>query len=173
MRSIMSLAFLVLAAFTLMATPAVSVTTEELVGEGEKPGTKIVVRGLKQDEGGTLTLRLQMINETDTPEGVFGLLGGALGGNVYLIDAANKKKYLVVKDTSGDCECSQVKGDVKRSASVRQWLVEHEGLGDVRFRVKGLGASRPVAPNTKPDGSDDPEGRQKNRRVEIVIGKQT
>jgi photosystem I P700 chlorophyll a apoprotein A2 len=28
-----------------------------------------------------------------------------------------------------------------------------------------------VAPNTKPDGSDDPEGRQKNRRVEIIIAK--
>jgi len=26
-----------------------------------------------------------------------------------------------------------------------------------------------VAPNTKPDGSDDPEGRRKNRRVEIVV----
>ncbi|KAB2857338.1 MAG: OmpA family protein, partial [Bauldia sp.] len=25
--------------------------------------------------------------------------------------------------------------------------------------------------NEKPDGSDNPEGRQKNRRVEIVIGK--
>jgi flagellar motor protein MotB len=26
-----------------------------------------------------------------------------------------------------------------------------------------------VAPNTKPDGSDDPQGRQKNRRVEITL----
>ena len=29
----------------------------------------------------------------------------------------------------------------------------------------------PVAPNTKPDGSDNPAGRAKNRRVEIVIHK--
>jgi flagellar motor protein MotB len=28
-----------------------------------------------------------------------------------------------------------------------------------------------MASNTKPDGSDDPDGRQKNRRVEIVVGK--
>ena len=28
-----------------------------------------------------------------------------------------------------------------------------------------------VAPNTKPDGSDDAEGRQKNRWVEIVMRK--
>jgi len=27
----------------------------------------------------------------------------------------------------------------------------------------------PVVPNAKPDGSDDPAGRQKNRRVEVVL----
>lgn len=27
-----------------------------------------------------------------------------------------------------------------------------------------------AAPNAKPDGSDDPAGRQKNRRVEVTIG---
>ena len=26
-----------------------------------------------------------------------------------------------------------------------------------------------LAPNAKPDGSDDPAGRQKNRRVEVVL----
>jgi outer membrane protein OmpA-like peptidoglycan-associated protein len=31
--------------------------------------------------------------------------------------------------------------------------------------------TRPAVPNARPDGSDDPEGRQKNRRVEIVIHK--
>ena len=33
----------------------------------------------------------------------------------------------------------------------------------------GYGESRPVAPNTTPDGSDDPAGRQLNRRVEIMV----
>lgn len=35
--------------------------------------------------------------------------------------------------------------------------------------AEGFGEKRPVAPNAKPDGSDDPDGRQKNRRVEIRI----
>jgi outer membrane protein OmpA-like peptidoglycan-associated protein len=36
---------------------------------------------------------------------------------------------------------------------------------------KGYGAEKPVAPNYKPDGSDYPEGREKNRRTEFrVIG---
>ena len=27
----------------------------------------------------------------------------------------------------------------------------------------------PIAPNAKPDGADDPAGRQRNRRVEVVL----
>jgi outer membrane protein OmpA-like peptidoglycan-associated protein len=57
----------------------------------------------------------------------------------------------------------------RRAASVRDWLVQKEGLKAVKFATQGFGARKPVAANAKPDGSDDPEGRQKNRRVEIVI----
>jgi outer membrane protein OmpA-like peptidoglycan-associated protein len=59
----------------------------------------------------------------------------------------------------------------RRANSVKDWLVKNEGLKEVRFSTSGFGAKKPVVSNTKPDGSDDPEGRQKNRRVEIVIGK--
>jgi outer membrane protein OmpA-like peptidoglycan-associated protein len=41
----------------------------------------------------------------------------------------------------------------------------------VRFQTSGEGARKPVASNTRPDGSDDPEARQKNRRVEITVKK--
>jgi outer membrane protein OmpA-like peptidoglycan-associated protein len=58
----------------------------------------------------------------------------------------------------------------RRAESVRQWFVGH-GLASLQLAVAGYGATRPVAANTKPDGTDDPEGRKKNRRVEIVIGK--
>jgi outer membrane protein OmpA-like peptidoglycan-associated protein len=59
----------------------------------------------------------------------------------------------------------------RRANSVRDWLVKNEGLKHVRFATTGFGAKKPAVSNTKPDGSDDAEGRQKNRRVEIVIGK--
>lgn len=58
-----------------------------------------------------------------------------------------------------------------RALSVKDWLADVEGLDTAGFEIVGFGESKPVAPNEKPDGSDDPEGRQKNRRVEIVIGK--
>lgn len=56
----------------------------------------------------------------------------------------------------------------KRAATVKQWLVAKGAVPD-GTRVVPYGESKPVAPNQKPDGSDDPEGRQKNRRVEVVI----
>jgi outer membrane protein OmpA-like peptidoglycan-associated protein len=59
----------------------------------------------------------------------------------------------------------------RRAESVKQWLAQKEGLGPVKMTTQGFGMTMPVAPNTKPDGSDDPEGRKKNRRVDIVLAK--
>lgn len=59
----------------------------------------------------------------------------------------------------------------RRAAAVKSWFITKEGLRNVPFATQGFGAKKPVAPNTKPDGSDDPVGRQKNRRVEIIVKK--
>jgi outer membrane protein OmpA-like peptidoglycan-associated protein len=55
----------------------------------------------------------------------------------------------------------------RRADSVRRWLGGH-GIGTA-MTTRGWGRARPVAPNTKPNGADDPVGRQKNRRVEITV----
>jgi outer membrane protein OmpA-like peptidoglycan-associated protein len=73
-------------------------------------------------------------------------------------------------DAKGSDAYNQKLSD-QRSAAVKTWFVTKENLGAVKFETQGFGARKPVAPNTKPDGSDDPEGRQKNRRVEIIIRK--
>jgi outer membrane protein OmpA-like peptidoglycan-associated protein len=72
-------------------------------------------------------------------------------------------------DAKGDDAYNQ-KLSERRAESVRQWLAR-QGLPGLRFSSRGLGETRPVAPNARPDGADDPDGRQKNRRVEIVISK--
>jgi len=59
----------------------------------------------------------------------------------------------------------------RRADSVKQWLAQKEGVAQARMTTRGFGATKPVVPNTRPDGSDDPAGRQKNRRVEIVLAK--
>ncbi len=72
-------------------------------------------------------------------------------------------------DAKGSAAYNQ-KLSERRAAAVQKWLAEREGLR-VKFATKGFGATKPVAPNAKLDGSDDPEGRQRNRRVEIVFGR--
>lgn len=57
----------------------------------------------------------------------------------------------------------------KRAQAVREWLVKKGGASAARITTRGWGKSKPIAPNTRPDGSDDPEGRKKNRRVEITV----
>ena len=56
----------------------------------------------------------------------------------------------------------------RRALAVRDWLVD-TGLPVGEFRIDAYGETRPVAPNRRPDGRDDPEGRQRNRRVELLI----
>lgn len=56
-----------------------------------------------------------------------------------------------------------------RAQTVRDWLGQQVGVRQRRFEVTGRGESAPVAPNTLADGEDDPAGRAKNRRVEVVV----
>lgn len=57
----------------------------------------------------------------------------------------------------------------RRANSVKKWLVANAAVDAGRIKTKGWGETKPAVPNTKPDGTDDPDGRQKNRRVEITI----
>jgi len=57
----------------------------------------------------------------------------------------------------------------RRAERVRNWLLEHRVIEKKAVSIVGFGEKKPVAPNTKPDGKDNPPGRALNRRVEIVI----
>lgn len=72
-------------------------------------------------------------------------------------------------DSKGDDAYNQRLSD-QRAAAVKTWLMAN-GLSDYAFTTAGMGERQPVAANEKPDGSDDPEGRQKNRRVQIIVKK--
>lgn len=56
----------------------------------------------------------------------------------------------------------------KRAQAVADWLAE-QGTATARLTVVGKGEAEPVVPNTRPDGSDDPDGRARNRRVSVAI----
>ena len=59
----------------------------------------------------------------------------------------------------------------RRAAAVKDWLVRNARIEAARLSTRGWGENKPLAPNAKPNGEDDPEGRQKNRRVGITIRK--
>ncbi|MEY2479865.1 MAG: hypothetical protein QOI04_792 [Verrucomicrobiota bacterium] len=59
----------------------------------------------------------------------------------------------------------------ERAMSVKDWLVKNGGIAPTAISAKGFGEASPVAPNANPDGSDNPVGRAKNRRVSIIVEK--
>jgi peptidoglycan-associated lipoprotein len=56
----------------------------------------------------------------------------------------------------------------RRANSAVKYLVQH-GIAPDRLEAKGYGEEFPIARNTNPDGTDNPVGRQKNRRTEFRI----
>jgi len=58
---------------------------------------------------------------------------------------------------------------LRRATAVRN-AIQSQAPG-VTYTVAGRGAADPVAPNTKDDGSDNPDGRALNRRVTITFAR--
>jgi len=63
-------------------------------------------------------------------------------------------------DNVGDAVANRTLSEA-RARAVVQWLGEH-GVAQSRLHAEGFGPDRPVAPNTTP------EGRARNRRVDII-----
>lgn len=51
----------------------------------------------------------------------------------------------------------------RRAKAAYDYLLD-KGIADARLTYQFFGESNPIAPNTNPDGSDNPDGRQLNRR---------
>lgn len=56
----------------------------------------------------------------------------------------------------------------RRAQSAVNYMIQR-GISPDRMVAKGYGELRPIARNTNPDGTDNPEGRQRNRRTEFKI----
>jgi hypothetical protein len=86
-----------------------------LYGEGQDPDLRVEVRDLKRGDGGVVTLRLRLVNDTgeafdpscDMREPGSNDNCGTFSG-AYILDAPNKKKYTVVRDSEKNCVCSGV-----------------------------------------------------------------
>lgn len=56
----------------------------------------------------------------------------------------------------------------RRAQATVNYLIR-KGIDATRLEAKGYGESKPIARNSNPDGSDNPTGRQRNRRTEFKI----
>jgi outer membrane protein OmpA-like peptidoglycan-associated protein len=88
----------------------------------------------------------------------------ALVEAVEMIKAHPGKRILIAghTDNSGDAK-SNLKLSNARAAALRDWLIEASGIPATQFAVQGYGDTRPIMDNETPDG------RAKNRRVEITL----
>jgi outer membrane protein OmpA-like peptidoglycan-associated protein len=70
-------------------------------------------------------------------------------------------------DSKGTNKYNQKLSDA-RARSVVAYLVS-KGIAESRLKAKGYGETMPIEPNKNADGSDNPEGREKNRRTEFKV----
>lgn len=90
--------------------------------------------------------------------------------SIYLAMTENEEFFLNVTghtDSKGTESYNQ-KLSERRAQAAKDYLVE-TGIDGERIETEGKGELEPIAPNTFPDGRDNPVGRQKNRRVEFKL----
>jgi OOP family OmpA-OmpF porin len=94
----------------------------------------------------------------------------AIDSTLYRILVENPQiKIRIVSHTdSKGTEAYNLSLSEKRATSVIKYLIS-KGVRKDRLEAKGYGESKPIAENTKADGSDNPEGRKLNRRTELEI----
>ncbi|WP_060883461.1 hypothetical protein [Streptomyces caniscabiei] len=127
-------------------TEAADSVLAEVKGEN---GLTLVVSAAGRDAGGFVTVEGTVTNNTGGrwmavewrgDERELAKNGGSLAG-ANLVDQAGKKKYLVLRDTSGRCLCTQFSGGVRDGESA-QWYAQFpappEETTSVDFQVGSM-----------------------------------
>lgn len=126
------------------------VVPEEVAKPALKPVDLVVpfgTSGLKLDDAGRTLLDALLANATTAA-------GGAITISGHSDTRGNDRDNLVASR--------------KRAEAVRDYLLS-KGVPAERMTVIAFGETRALVPNAKPDGSDDPDARAKNRRVEVQV----
>ncbi len=91
---------------------------------------------------------------------------------IYEIMTANPEIIVEIGSHTDGLGTNEYNDDLsqRRAQSVVNYLIL-KGIPENRLTAKGYGKRIPIAPNQNDDGTDNPDGRQKNRRTEFkVIG---
>ena len=87
-----------------------------------------------------------------------------LGQVAEIINLYEKQPILILghTDAVGDRE-NNMKLSERRAETVKQFFIDHFGIEASRLSSRGMGEQRPITSNASPDG------REANRRVEVII----
>lgn len=135
-------------------------------GQVEISGANVVVER-QTARGTTLTVQNDVLFGFDKAE-LRPAAAEALGRVAEIIRQRSPRAVVVVGHTDsigGDAYNEAL--SLRRAEAVERWLAS-QGGGLPPLSVQGRGEREPVAPNTA-DGRDNPEGRQQNRRVEVLL----
>lgn len=122
---------------------------DQSLAESKGDGVTLVINSADRDEGGFLTVSGTV---TNTSGGLW--LGGQWRGDeqelqkngasiagASLVDEQGKKRYLVLRDTTGRCLCTKFDGGVDSGKTV-DWFAQFpappEGTNKVSFQVGGM-----------------------------------
>jgi hypothetical protein len=118
----------------------------QTVAEVKSNGITLAVTSAKRDQGGFVTISGTVTNGTSgiwigaewiSDETELQKNGGSLAG-ASLVDEKGKKKYLILRDTTGRCLCTKFQGGVSQGATV-DWFAQFPappaGTTSVQFQV--------------------------------------
>ncbi|MFE6401824.1 hypothetical protein [Streptomyces alboflavus] len=118
-----------------------------------------VIESARRDEGGFVTVTGKVTNTSDTiwtglawrgDERELKDNGGSMAG-ASLVDSKGKKKYLVLRDTSGRCLCTTFEGAVSRGQTV-EWFAQFPAPPASTNKVNFQVGTMPPAPIEISDG---------------------
>lgn len=85
-----------------------------------------------------------------------------------MVDNPNIVIQLSAHTDSIGSDAYNLKLSQNRAQSCVDYMLS-KGISTERISAIGYGKSRPIAPNSLPNGQDNPDGRQLNRRIEFVV----
>ena len=136
-------------------------------GAFQVQGANVVVEK-ETPRGTTLTVQNDVLFDFDRAE-LKPQAAAPLGRVVDILRQRQPRALLVVGHTdSVGADATNDQLSVRRAEAVLGWIAEHGGASLPPGRFEGLGERAPVAPNSL-GGRDNPDGRQQNRRVEVLL----
>ncbi|MCI3932782.1 hypothetical protein [Streptomyces sp. AN091965] len=128
-------------------------TEGQALAEAKGDGVTLVINAAERDAGGFVTVSGKVTNASDGlwtggewrgDEQELRKNGGSIAG-ASLVDSKGKKKYLVLRDTSGRCLCTKFEGGIESGQTV-DWFAQFPAPPEETSKVSFQVGAMPPAP---------------------------